>query len=453
VKPFRKLAAASMAALHPSSRAIVASGARVTVLAIAAKLFTVVREVTLAYRYGTGIEIDAFNMAFTVTSWLPILLVSTAATGLVPMLVASIRDPHAHRTILAELNATVVLIAIALGVLAIATASWASAAITGATVPATLELTRTMIVRLAPVAGLSLLAGYLATRLQAQQRYLYTMGEAFPPLGVAAAATLPLGWPGGAALTAGLLAGTLIQIAFLSWLLFRSEEGFGRFSVGFTSPQWPRIRKAIGTLALGAGILWITVPVEQAYAARLGAGAVASLNYANRLIGMGTSIATVIIARALLPSFSRAIADGEVDLAWRQAWQWTAICGAFGLACSAIAWPMIAPAIRILLQRGAFGGHDSSVVTDLVRIGIVQLPFFFASTAVIQWLAASGRYRTIAVIAGMTVVVKVALLQLLIPMFGLYALMLSTVGMYAGALMLQLARLGQLARTISTRSR
>lgn len=427
------LARRSLARLHPSSRAILASGARVTLLAIAAKLFTILREVTLAYRYGTSVTIDSFNIAFTVTTWLPVLLVSTAATGLVPLLVASARDRPAHRMVLSELNATIVLLAVILSVLAAATASWASLAMTGAVVPQTLAMTRTLIVHLAPVAGLGLLAGYFATRLQAQQRYLYTLGEALPPLGVAMAALLPAAWPGGTALTAGLLLGTTGQILFLAWLLRRSEEGLGGFSLRFASPYWPRIRRAVGTLALGAGILWLSTPIEQAYAARLGAGAVASLNYASRLIGIGTTIAIVIIARALLPSFSRAIADGDIALGRRQAWQWMGICGALGIACVAVAWPLVRPAIAILLQRGAFGDRDAQIVTEMVQIGLLQLPFFFAGTALVQWLAAKGQYRAISAIGVLSVVAKVVLLQILIPIWGIYALMISAIGMYAAA--------------------
>lgn len=429
-----RLVSRSLSRLHPGSRTILASGMRVTVLAVAAKLFTVLREVMLAYRFGTSATVDGFNIAFTVTTWLPILLVSTAATGIVPLLVASVRDRRTHSVVLSELNAMIIVLAVLLSGIAAVSAPWASAAMTGAVVPKMLALTQLMIVQLAPVAGLSLIAGYLATRLQAQQRYLYTLGEALPPLGVALAAMLPTARPDGLALTTGLLVGTIAQILFLATLLARSGEGLGGFSLRFTSPYWPQIRGAVGTLALGAGILWVTVPVEQAYAARLGAGAVASLNYAARLIGLGTTIAIVIIARALLPSFSRAVADGEIELGRRQAWQWTGICGALGVICVVVAWPLIPFAVRLLLQRGAFGEHDVAIVTQLVQIGLLQLPFFFAGTAAVQWCASNGQFRVISVIATLTVAIKIVLLQLLVSRYGINALMISTVGMYAGAL-------------------
>lgn len=438
---FRRFGAASIAALHPSSRAIVASGARVTGLAVAAKLFTIIREVTLAYRYGTGISIDAFNLAFTIANWLPILLVSTVATGLVPLLVASTRNQRDHQHIIAELNAVVSLLAIGLCALAVLTSSWTSALMTGETTSATFSLTQTMILRLAPVAGLGFIAGYLAVRLQAQQRYVYTIGEALPAIGLSLGALAPMAWSDIDALTTGLLAGTIAQLAFLILLLSRSEEGFGGWSLRFSSTHWPQVRNAVGILAIGAGILWVTVPVEQAYAARLGSGAVASLNYANRLIGMGTSVAIIIIARALLPSFSRTIADGDLSLARRQARQWSAVCGVLGLIGVAVGWVAAEPAIRILLQRGAFGSQDADVVIQLVRLGIIQLPFFFASTALVQWLAASGRYSSISVIAALAVIVKIALLELLVPILGLSALMISTVGMYAFSLLAQASRL------------
>lgn len=433
----RKRLAAAVAAMHPSNRAILASGMYVAIFAIAAKLFTVLREVTLAYRYGTSVTIDAFNLAFTVTTWLPVLLVSIASTGLVPMLVSSARNRDEHRRMLDELNAAVVAISALLCALAILAAPWASAMIAGTKVPATLELTTRMIMQMAPVAGLGVLAGYLSARLQAQQLYLYTLGEAFPPLCVALSALLPFDWHGASLLTGGLIVGTLMQLLFLTALLSRSEEDFGGLRLRFTSDRWPVIRNAVGTLAIGAAILWLTVPVEQAFAARLGVGAVSSLNYANRLIGMGTSIATIVIARALLPVFAARAADGDITASGHQARKWAWACGAIGLCCSLISWPLIEPAIRILLQRGAFTDEDVRTVDTLIRIGVLQLPLFFASTALVQWLAANGRYRSISVIAGITVLAKISLLQVLVPLYGLRALMMSTVGMYAVALLFQ----------------
>ncbi len=446
MKAVRKRLTAAAAAIHPSNRAILASGLYVAMLAVAAKLFTVLREVTLAYRYGTSVTIDAFNMAFTVTTWLPVLLVSIASTGLVPMLVASARDRDEHKRMLAELNATVVVISITLCLAAILAAPWASAMIAGTKIPATLELTTRMITQMAPVAGLGVLAGYLAARLQAQQRYIYTLGEAFPPLGIALSALLPFDWHGGSLLTAGLIVGTFVQLLFLAVLLFRSQEDFGSLRLRFTSDRWPIIRNAVGTLAIGAAILWLTVPVEQAFAARLGVGAVSSLNYANRLIGMGTSIATIVIARALLPAFAARAADGQTAASGHQARKWAWACAGIGLCCSLVSWPLIEPAIRILLQRGAFNDQDVRTVNTLIKIGILQLPFFFASTALVQWLAANGEYRSISIIAGITVAAKILLLQLMVPLYGLHALMISTVGMYAVAFLFQSLALNRKVR-------
>jgi len=432
---FRRIVNAA-SGMHPSSRSVLSSGVKVALFAIAAKLFTVLREASLAYRYGTGVEIDAFNMAFTVSTWLPVLLVSIASTGLVPLLVASVRDPIEHRRMLAELNATAVLVAILLCAVALAIAPWASSMITGAKTSTTLELTHDMIRQMAPVAGLGVLAGYLAARLQAQQRYAYTLGEAFPPLGVALSALLPIQWNGGWTLTTGLLVGTAVQLVFLIRLLSRSDDTLGGFSLRFTSKQWPLIRGAVGTLAIGAAVLWITVPVEQAFAARLGTGAVASLNYANRLIGMGTSIATLVIARALLPFFAANAADGISSR--RQAWSWTWVCAAAGVATVAASWFLIEPAVRLLLQRGSFNQNDTATVEILIKIGILQLPLFFASTAMVQWMAATGQYRSISIIAAITVMFKISLLYILVPRFGLSALMISTVGMYAVSLICQM---------------
>lgn len=415
---------------HASGRAIIAGGATIALFAVAAKLFSLLREVALANRYGTGVEIDAFNLAFTIVNFLPTIITSIISSSLVPALIKNSMNKHKEKLFLRELNALSIGISLILMFLVFATASLSSTIMTGSPASIVGEMTYKMTIQMAPVAGISLLAGYLAVRLQAQRRYLYTIAEGLPPLGVAIAVILPFRWHGGSILSAGLVFGAMLQLIFLFRLM---RYGGGRFegvSFRFTSHQWAHVGRAIGALALGAGVMWVTTPLEQAYAARLGAGAVASLSYANRLIGLGTGLSIIIVARALLPTFSKAIADGDMADSRRQAWRWSWVCAAIGVTLIILVWPLIESTVEILFKRGAFNGNDANTVAALIKIGIMQIPFFFPGIVIVQWLAANGQYRSIAISSIAAAITKIVIMELFYIYYGTFALIISTVIMY-----------------------
>src|SRR5678815_3329780 len=138
----------------------------------------------------------------------------------------------------------------------------------------------------------------------------------------------------------------------------------------------------------GQLLISASIPIDQGFAARLGEGAVASLGYANRIITLLSGIGTIVVGRALLPVLSSAVADGEFDLGRRQALQWSALLGISATIGSAIIWFIAPELIQLLFQRGAFSAAAAAAVTHLLRWGLLQLPFYFAGIALVQWYAA-----------------------------------------------------------------
>jgi len=423
--------------VHLSHKRIATGALWTGAFVLAAKICVAAREMAIAWRYGTSAIVDAYQLALTVTTWFPMLLVAAATVVLVPRLVALRRDPGRYARFISELNATAVGLALGTaGVIWVGAPIAVEALAQGFGNEAT-ELITTLARALAPVALLTVLAGFLSIRLQARESYSFSLAEAIPPVAIVAILlVLPTGsnpWP----LIWGTLVGFLLQSIWLAHRTARTEGSLGGFQMQHKSVEWRPVYAAYLTMFGGQIILGVTHPVDQAFASSLGEGGVASLGYATRLITLITAVGPVILARALLPVLSDVAASGDHRLGRSIAQKWSILLLATGLAAAAIVWPIAPWAVALLFERGAFTAADTTVVAETLRWGLIQLPFFFAGLALVQWIAALGRYALLLWIALAAIAIKVGLNFLLIQPLGLAGIMAATAAMYALSFMLQ----------------
>lgn len=428
---FKTIFTRRWASLHVNHRSIAASAALIGLLSIVAKLFVAGREIAIAARFGTSGLVDSYQLSLTITTWLPMMVASVTAVVVVPRLVALQARPQEYRSFVAELNATVLLLGMAVAVLTLIAAPFASALMASGANWQTVDLTATLSQQMAPLAFLTISAAYFSVRLQALQRFAYSITEAVPALAIALFVLAPGDLGGSARLALGTLIGFLLQALLLAALTQSQDVSIGGFNVRHRSAEWrPLYRSALLMLA-GQILIALTLPIDQAFAARLGPGSVASLGYANRIIILATSLGGIILARALLPVLSGAVAAGDRELAARHAREWAWLLMGLGALGLATAFLLSDWAVALLFERGAFTQADSIAVAAVVRAGALQLPFYFAGLALVQWLAAMGRYSTLLVIACFALALKLSLNFLLVPILGLQGLMIATAAMYA----------------------
>jgi peptidoglycan biosynthesis protein MviN/MurJ (putative lipid II flippase) len=143
-----------------------------------------------------------------------------------------------------------------------------------------------------------------------------------------------------------------------------------------------------------------------------------------------TGFGAVVVARALLPVISGAVADGNHVLGRRQTLQWSALLGGIAAVGACALWVIAPLLVELLFQRGAFNAAASAAVAHVLRFALVQLPFYFAGIALVQWYAATTRFRAILAITVCALVLKVALNAILAPRLGVAGIALATAGMY-----------------------
>lgn len=419
-----------LAKVHVTHKQVASSALLIGVLTLVAKLFVAGREIAIAWRYGVTGTVDAYQLALTIVTWTPMMLVSVMSAVFVPRLVELKTHAVERRRFLSELNGTVLVISIAIGLLTWAAAPYTSRLLGSNLKASSLDLTVSFCRAMSPVGLLMVWTGYLSTRLQSRERFAYTVTDVVPAIVIAGSVLLPLVLPPEIRLGWATSAGYAMQALVLAWMIRQVDRPMGTFAFRHSAPEWSSLYRDFGIMALGQIVFTLTLPIDQAFATHIGSGAVAALGYANRIIVLATGLGAVVFTRAFLPIFSRSVAEGSGEAAARHARQWALLLMAAGLIGVAVAWPLAQMGVSIVFQHGAFGAADSARVARVLRFGLLQIPFVFGGLALVQLLAANKRYSTLLWIACAAVVLKLALNFALVHSLDLGGLMLATAAMY-----------------------
>lgn len=426
--------------VHATHRRIATAALWTGLYVAGAKAIIAAREVAVAWRYGVSGVVDAYQLSFTIVSWVPTILWSVCVAIFVPSLIAC--PPDRRHRLSAELNALTFGLALALGALT-AIAGPAVVNLWGSQLPAdTQSMAATMTREMAPFVVFYLFAAAFSIRLQARERFGYGFWEAAPSLGILIAIALYPRSQGGV-LIWGTVAGVMVQAAVLALMASRADGGIG----GAARPRadvWGPIFGALGLMALAQVASATAVPIDQMFAARLGEGSIAVLGYASRIIGLFTGIGTVVLGRALLPVLSDAMSSVGIALAWRQSRQWACLMFALGTIAAAFGWITAPFLVGTLYERGAFGASDTAAVADVLRAGLAQLPVFLAGMVLVQVYAAARRYGVLLAAAAAGLISKVVLNAVLVGPLHVAGIMVSTAGMYTASLIVLLLARGKL---------
>ena len=418
--------------LHPDHFRIARAAFWVGLFTISAKLIAAGKEIAVAWRYGRGAEVDAYNLALTLSTWLPMTLVSVMTVVLVPVLAGRSAGQSQHRQFLSELNG--IALWCALGIMAIVTVFgvWAVSWYGHGLPAATLEMTRNMLYSFIPLSALMLFVGVHMVRMQACHDHSYALAEGLPALAI-----ILLLWAWQTIDSLPLVAGTLLGTALQAiWLARRAHghDGSVGMSIKLQSTEWSMLWRSGLVMGIGQFAISLTTPIDQYFAAGLGTGAIATLGYANRLISIGMALGASIISRATLPIFSEAVAKGQLAHISHLSIRWTCFVIIAGAALAGSCYLATPWLVKVVLQRGAFDTQDTMVVANVIRHGIWQWPLYFGSLVLIQYAVAAKRYRLVAISGGIAVLIKILANTAMTPIFGVGGIVLGSVAMYMATL-------------------
>ena len=371
---------------HTGHKAVLRSMAWLSLFVLAAKGLAALKEVAVAYRFGTSEVLEGYLLAFNLAGWPISLLFSVMHFALVPALVRRHSTSDGGRGWQRQVTTWVWLAALAAGALvAVLLPPLISSGWLGLT-PMGREAALVAVPWLAPVATLGVLASWHACQLMSRQRHMNTFLEAIPAVGILLAVLLvPVATVD--ALLWGTLAGFVAQWALLMFAVRMSGQPLAPAA----TMAWPLDRtlgQSAGWLLAAQLVMGVGGVIDQIILAHLPAGSLATFGYANRVMALVLTLTATVTGRALLP----VLAGLSADEAWAVARRWTVWLfglGALGAALIVASAPFV---IELLFERGAFTADDTSQTAILLMGMALQLPFYLAGTAWVQWALTSPNH-------------------------------------------------------------
>jgi putative peptidoglycan lipid II flippase len=216
----------------------------------------------------------------------------------------------------------------------------------------------------------------------------------------------------------------VLQLGLLVWALRR--EGFG---LGFVRPRLTPAVKRLLWLALPAavtgGITQINLLVGQIIASAE-AGAIAIINYADRLNQLPLGVIGIAIGVVLLPELSRALKAGDMKEA--QHLQNRSL--EFGLAITVPAAFGLAllpePIIALVFERGAFTRETTLVTSSVLAAFSIGLPAFVLTKIFTPVFYAREDMRTPLWASAISVIINIGGSLFLFPRLGVMGLAIAT---------------------------
>lgn len=366
--------AASPPAQPPSvMRSVAVAALLIAVGNIASRLLGLVREPTIAYYFGRGLEVDAFQVAWTVPNTVYDMLIAGAVSAaLVPVFSEYAEGDRDEFWRVVSGVLTLALAALtALTALAVWQAPLLVAALTRPE-QAELRALATPLVRLLMPAVLLMGVSGLATAvLHAQRRFLlpaFTMAtfNAGMILGI----VLLHDRLGLNSLAAGALLGALGQVA----LQLPGLRGAGlRRGLGWGHPAVRRIGRLYAPVALGIGFSIVGTLIDRWLASGYEA-ALATMRYATTLVQFPLGLVASAVSLAVLPTLSRQNAEADEGAFRATLAMGLKVVLLLILPATAGLAALAGPITGLLFERGAFTADDTAATALALLFYLPGLP-------------------------------------------------------------------------------
>jgi putative peptidoglycan lipid II flippase len=337
--------------------------AAISSMTMLSRITGLLRESLFARAFGAGAYTDAFAIAFRLPNLLRRLFAEGAFSQAFVPILSEYKTQHgqaASRTLVDHVTNSLVWATVVTSIVGIIAAPLILAVIAGglhgAPLNASIVMTRLMFPYIACMSFVAMAGGILNTwrefKIPAFTPVLWNLSSIFFSLFMVKYFDVPI-----YSMAVAVIVGGLLQVGLQIPALMRIGM-LPRLSInplaGLRDPGVRRILKKMGPAVFAVSAAQISLLINTGIASRLGAGSVSVLQYADRLMEFPTGMLGVALGTILLPSLSKANAEGDTSeysalLDWGLRLTFLlALPSAVGLATLA------EPLIAVLFNYGAF---------------------------------------------------------------------------------------------------
>jgi putative peptidoglycan lipid II flippase len=410
------------------NRRIFRAAVSVAAAGIVVKIVAIFKEIAVAGVYGRTDAMDAFLVAALVPGLLINLISESMNQALVPTLVR-VRKQEGHDRAQQLLSSSMLWMCVLLTAASVAMALVARGffpLIASHFPAAKLGLSVRLFYALLPVVLITGIATNCTAVLNTFDRFAL---PALAPVTISVAiivGALTLGSRFGIwAMVYSTLAGSLAHAAVVAWMMDSHGYRFRLRWYGMTEAT-REVARQYGTVLLGGVVASGGLLVDQSMAAMLPAGSVSALVYANRFVSVVLTLLAGAVSTAVVPYLSAMIAVRDWAGCRHTLRTWVRLTA---LVSVPIAMLLIAGShllIRVTFQHGVFGPRDTAVVTPVLAMYAIQIPFFVSSRVFYRFIVAMRRTDLILYGGILSLALDIVLNLILMRWFGVAGIALAT---------------------------
>jgi putative peptidoglycan lipid II flippase len=405
-------------------RAAVAVG----VFTVIAKSGTAVKEITVARSFGRGDALDAFLIAYLLPSFALSLAMGSLGSALIPTFVETRQNQGADaaQRLFSSGMVLGLFVLSAVAMLLYLPAPLYLPYLASGFTAGKLRLTRELLYMLFPFVFFNGVATCVSAVLGALEKFaLPALVPLVTPLIVILFVQYTAKSWGPFSLAGGTVAGSLLEAAML--LLLLRMHGL-KLKLSWSGLD-PGLRTVLGQyvpMLAGTFLMSSTGVVDQSMAAMLPRGSVAALGYANKVVTAFTGVGGLALSTAVLPYFSQMSARNDWDGCRHTLKRYLALVFMFTVPLTLGLAFFAQPLTKLLFQRGAFTSVDTRLVSWVQICYCLQIPFYVGGFLFVRFISSIRRNDVLMYGAAISLVLDIALNFLLMKVWGVAGIALST---------------------------
>jgi len=410
------------------NRRILQAAASVTAVGIVVKLVATGKEIAIAGVYGRSDAMDAFLAAALLPALLINLISESMNQALVPTLIR-VREEEGHHRAQQLLSSSMLWMCVLLGTVSILMAFTARGffpLIASHFPVAKLDLSMRLFYGLLPVVLITGIATNCTAVLNTFERFAWpALAQVVIPLTVLVGALTLSGRFGIWALLYATVAGSLLHAGLVIGMMQASGYNFRLRWHGMTDAA-REVTHQYGPVLLSAVLASGGLLVDQSMAAMLPAGSVSALVYGNRFVSVAIALLAGAVSTAVTPYFSRMIAQQDWPSCRHTIRTWVRVTALISVPLAALMIAGSHTVVRIAFEHGKFGPRDTAIVSSVMAMYAVQIPFVVVSRVFYRFIIAMRR-TDLALYCGMlNLILDIVLNLILMRWLGVAGIALAT---------------------------
>lgn len=395
------------------------------------KIITLVKDLFVAWEFGTGDDLDAFLVAFIVPSFIVSIVSSSFNAALIPTYI-QVREREGKKTAQKLFSGVVfwstgllVIATILVVALAPVYLPWIAKGFSAEK----LDLTFKLFYITAPFILFSGISTTWSAILNAGERFaLVAIAPMMIPI-VTIAFLVLFHSLGIFNLAFGTVVGTLLELIFLGFLVHYQNipllPKWYKFDVYLRQVANQSLPTTAGAFLMNSANL-----VDQSMAAMLSPGSVAALNYGNRIIGFVLVLTTTAISSAVIPYFSKMVACSDWKGINHTLKRYLGLIFVITIPMAFCLYFFSEPIIQTIYQRGAFGSQETNLVAKIQGFFALQIPFYLANIVVVRIISALCLNKILVWVSLINIMANIALNIIFVKVLGAAGIALSTSCVY-----------------------